>query len=113
MKYSVDEAFDEIKRRGERIRYRHEKTVGQGLSAAAFLVATALLGTIGVLGSREVQGMQTVYGSFLLPAEAGGYVLAAILAFALGVALTLMIQKYTKKDGTAEAQPDCNTKEKE
>ncbi len=113
MKYSANEAFDEIKRRGERIRYRHEKRVGQGLSASVFLLSAVLLGTVGVLTGREVQGMQTVYGSFLLPAEAGGYVLVAVLAFALGVALTLMIRKYTEKNGDAVARPDHDTKEKE
>ncbi len=48
-----------------------------------------------------------------MPAEAGGYVLVAVLAFALGVALTLMIRKYTEKNGDAVAQPDQDTKEKE
>jgi len=113
MKYSAYEEFDEIRRRGKRIRDRHEKRVGQGLSAAAFVVAAVLLGTIGMLGGKGVRGTQTVYGSFLVPAEAGGYVLVAVLAFVLGVALTLMIQKYKEKNGDAVAQPDQDTKEKE
>ena len=48
-----------------------------------------------------------------MPAEAGGYVLVEVLAFVLGVALTLMIQKYKEKNGDAVAQPDHDTKEKE
>ena len=60
--------------------------------------AAALVLTIGSLGD-SVAGMESgsTYGSFLLPTQAGGYVLAAVVAFAVGVGVTLGIQRYRKK----------------
>ena len=112
MKYSVDEALDEIKRRGKCIKKRHEERVRQLLTASVILIAVVLLGTVSFLGSKGVQGIQTVYGSFLLPAEAGGYVITAILAFVAGAGLTLFIQKH-KEAGDTRLQNNQNMKEHE
>ncbi|MBQ0134292.1 MAG: hypothetical protein KBS46_04090 [Clostridiales bacterium] len=38
----------------------------------------------------------SVYGSFLLSREAGGYVLIALIAFVLGVTVTLLCLHYRK-----------------
>lgn len=39
----------------------------------------------------------SVYGAFLLSPEAGGYVLAAVIAFALGIVVTLLCLRYKKQ----------------
>ena len=46
----------------------------------------------------HVPGM---YGSALLYSSAGGYVLAGVLSFALGVAVTVLCIRYKKKNGAA------------
>ncbi|MCR4655796.1 MAG: hypothetical protein K5770_06160 [Lachnospiraceae bacterium] len=40
---------------------------------------------------------RSVYGAFLLSPQAGGYVLAAVIAFVIGVVFTLLCQRYRKK----------------
>lgn len=61
------------------------------LSGASALLAAALLFVIVAVSGRANSAFTgTVYGSFLLSVEAGGYVLAAVIAFALGVAVTLL-----------------------
>ena len=42
----------------------------------------------------------TALGAFLLGPEAGGYVIVALIAFALGIALTLAAQKYRRMNQT-------------
>ena len=40
----------------------------------------------------------SVYGAFLLSRKAGGYVLAAVIAFALGVCVTLLCARKKKNN---------------
>lgn len=98
MKYTNEEAFAEIMKRGRVLKREHEKKVTRLLSAAAGAVMTALILLIGVFGSAGA-GMQqkSTYGSLLLPTEAGGYVLASVIAFAVGVIVALAIQRIVKK----------------
>lgn len=53
-------------------------------------------------------------GSFLLDAEAGGYVLAALIAFILGVSTVLLCSRGRKKQAVKEKQsktPEGHTPE--
>ena len=111
MKYTKQEAKEEIKRRGKRIRQAREKQVKSLLSAGTFLIAVLLFGTISLLTGMGAEEKRSVYASFLLPAEAGIYVLVATLAFAIGVAITLIIQKSREKDGNASANSDQEAEE--
>ena len=55
-----------------------------------------------IYGKPEVIRDGSVYGAFLLSQEAGGYVMTAVIAFALGVAVTLLclrLQKRNKQQG--------------
>ncbi len=97
MKYTKDEAFDEVMRRSRVLKQKHARKTAALLSLSACAVMAAMLLVIGRFG-RSGTGMssQSAYGSFLLPTEAGGYILAAVIAFAVGVGVTLCIQKYRK-----------------
>lgn len=106
MKYTKQEAKEEIKRRGKRIRRAREKQVKCLLSAGTFLIAVLLFGTISLLTGMGAEEKRSVYASFLLPAEAGIYVLIAFLAFAIGVAITLIIQKNRENDKNSSATLD-------
>lgn len=98
MKYSTEEASKEIMRRSRLIELQREKqSVGLYSLASLFV-----LGVLGVLISGMAEGTvpadgQEVMGSFLLPAKAGAYVLTAVLAFTLGVVLTMITQKCRGK----------------
>ena len=96
MKYTTDEAFEEITRRGKLIRQQKERKQMKVLSAVSCMLAFALIGAFGVLNGSGNLRSGSAYGSFLVSAESGGYILIAVLAFALGVFVTVTIQKYRK-----------------
>ena len=81
-------------RRGRKLkRQRAKRAVGE-LFVAAFIVTCALIPSIGRLYSSTGSDGKNAYGSFLLPTEAGGFILAAVIAFAVGVGVTVWILKY-------------------
>lgn len=97
MKYEKKEALTEIRRRGRLIKKQHDKKITQFLSMATFVATVALICSLSVFMGAGVTHTQSEYGSMLLPVEYGGYILVAVLAFAFGVMLTLVLQWYRKK----------------
>lgn len=82
--------LDEVFRRAEGIQRRHTRRQVQLLGIAAFGLLFALFVMIGNLaGGASVR--PTAMGAFLLGPEAGGYVIVALLAFALGIIVTKII----------------------
>ena len=98
VKYREDEAFEEIKRRGKSLKQRHERRERRVLYGATACLAVALLGVLSIFAGVNVSGAETAYGAFLLPAEAGGYVLTAVIAFALGIMIAACIRLYRNKN---------------
>ena len=94
MKYAEQEQLREILLRGEKLRHRKDRNVMRGLSASVAVLFFALAACIGTLGGRGVLESRTDYGSFLLSAETGGYVLTAVIAFVAGIITAIMIQRY-------------------
>ena len=99
MKYTTEEALVEIMRRSDQIMIRRDRRACRRLSGAAGALLTALVLVIALLPETAATAYNgPVYGSFLLSAEAGGYVLAAVIAFALGVVITLLCLKQRQKN---------------
>ena len=98
MKREADDAMLEIKRRGSLIRRRREQRITQMLSAASFVMAFALIGVLSVMMGSGIVQTRSDYGSIRLSVEQCGYILVAVLALSLGIVLTLMIQRYRRKD---------------
>lgn len=97
MKYTTEEALTEIMRRKNQIVLRRNRRSCQVLSGVSTMLMAFLLQIICVMpGSPGSAFTGTVYGSFLLSAESGGYVLASVIAFTLGVAVTLLCLKMKK-----------------
>ncbi len=94
MKYTTEEALKEIQRRGNRIRRRHDRKVMYALTVSTITSFIALLIVISAFSATAVSDEQSVYGSFILPKEAGGFVLSAVIGFALGVSITFAIRHY-------------------
>ena len=94
MTYTKDEAFDEVVRRGRQLKIKKAKRTAAALSVMASGLTVALVVAIEWFGGAgtSVYG-KSAYGSFLLPVESGGYVLAAVIAFAAGVLVTVEIQR--------------------
>ncbi len=100
MKYSDEEALKEILKRSDKVvKKRNERTKAYLGGACAVLFA-ALVAAIALMpGGISTDGTgETVYGAFLLGREAGGYVLAALVAFLLGIGITLYVIKKRKPD---------------
>ena len=96
MKYTTKEALKEIKRRAKVIRQKRDKRITNILAISVTLSLIALFAVIGKMSYSEVSGMQSAYGSFILSAKTGGYILVAILGVIAGISVTLMV-KYLKK----------------
>ncbi|MCR4771643.1 MAG: hypothetical protein K5855_04965 [Oscillospiraceae bacterium] len=92
MKYTTEDALTEIMRRSEII-VLHRNC--RALSGAAGALLCVLAVVVALLpGTTGAASAGSVYGSFLLSQEAGGYVLAAVVAFALGIVVTLLCLRY-------------------
>lgn len=99
MKYTTEEALTEIKRRSKIIRQRYEMRMSTIFSVITACLATGLVAVIGKFGTGSgVSVTPSSYGAFLLPAEDGGYVLTAIVAFLAGVFITLILRNHTQKN---------------
>lgn len=98
MKYTTDEALSEIMQRKRSIIVQRKKRTNRILSCAAGVLTIALAVVIlKVTTDSPSSGTPgTVYGSFMLGLESGGYVLTALLAFILGIIVTLLCLRYKK-----------------
>ena len=98
MKYSREEFLKEVLARSSRMDAEDQKRRVRLLSAATAVLSLVMIVVItGLVRIEATEEIKTIYGSILLSPQAGGYFLVAFLAFALGVAVTLMIQKTRKK----------------
>ena len=104
MKYAEQEQLREILLRGEKLRHIKNRKVTVNLSTGVVVLLFALAASIGPLGGRGVHEFRTDYGSFLLSAETGGYVLTAVIAFVTGIITAIMIQRYRQnRNGSNKA----------
>ena len=104
MKYDLDAAAAEINRRGAFLseKKRQRRSVGR-ISAACAAVFLLLLGAMyhfAVFGPAKLKG--SVYGSFLLSTEAGGYVLVGVICFAAAVVITLLCVKHRGRSSNTD-----------
>lgn len=97
MKYDREAGLREIMRRSEIIKKKKDYKKLYTLTASASSLLLVLVVFIVGLGGIEAAGTdRTAYGSFLLSPQAGGYVLTAVIAFGVGVLLTILTQKHRK-----------------
>ena len=94
---SIEDQITEIRRRS--LLYREKKQIRAlsflasglgGLLIAVLLLAPGVKGTVGISSSH--------LGAMILGPEAGGYVIVALLAFTLGIIVTIITKKYRKTD---------------
>ena len=98
MKYTTDQAISEIKRRSRGIKREREKKLTKALMAVTCFIAIALVGEVGLMTGPGFEGdIASAYGSFMLSPESGIYVIVAVVAFLIGVGITLLIKKLHKK----------------
>ncbi len=92
---SIEEQMAEIRRRSSL--YREKKQIralsllAAGMGALLMMVLMFAPGVSGTVGKSS-----DLLGATILGPEAGGYVIAALLSFTLGVIVTIITQKYRK-----------------
>ena len=89
------------KRREAELRVRTALT-----AASAFLFVGLISVIAGVSKGSRGSTAGTYAGAMMLYENAGGYVLTAILAFALGVLITLAIHRFRSQGSDGEDQND-------
>ncbi len=95
MKYTSDQAVSEIMKRSKRIRQKRHQSMQAALFGASMVLFALLVTTIaGFSGYSSTGATESVYGSLMLPQQAGGYVLVAVLAFACGMILAVLLMYY-------------------
>jgi len=98
MRYSKADALRKVQRREAEIRKRKCRQEMSILSGTSLLLTTAIISILFLI-SGGVGGGITVgrnYGTLLLKAGAGGYVLAAVAAFIAGALITILCVRYKK-----------------
>ncbi|MBO4701976.1 MAG: hypothetical protein J5625_04850 [Lachnospiraceae bacterium] len=102
MKYSKDEALDEIMKRGKIIKKKHDKRNTVILSSATALSAFLLVITVSIFAGGGSAGTYSAYGSFVLNNDSIQYVVEALATFLFGSLITVVIyrirnSRYTKR----------------
>ena len=98
MKYDTERALSEVLRRRLAQVKRREKRVARGLSGTAAALAAALAVTVrGFSDFLPGEVDYSVYGAFRLPQSAGGYVLAGVITFCIGVVITLLCIRWQNR----------------
>lgn len=108
MQYTVDEALQETMRRAEALRRKRDRRVKHVLLGGTAVLACALFGFAYELVPHGFSLGETAYGAFLLPSEAGGYILAGVAAFIIGVLVTMLCLRYSgrnRADSGADREP--------
>ena len=95
MKYSIDEAMREIdERKDVLIKNKIKRSINAYLAMAVLVSAGLLAAIYGYAGFGEIDGTYSVYGSFMLPDEAGGYIVVAVLSFVAAVVITVLCIRW-------------------
>ena len=97
---TTDEMVQEILRRSGKLKQKRNRGAVRSLAAAAVILCFLMIGTVMWKVSGVPVGEKTsLYGAFLLSAEAGGYILTAVAAFTAGAAVTMLLNRIRKNDG--------------
>jgi len=95
----MDVMLQEILKRSSEIRRKRERRFLHAMTGLSCVLIGALAVLIPLLsGAGPEQGTPTVMGSFILSAQAGGYILVAVIAFVLGIIAAIITERYRKRN---------------
>ena len=94
-----------VKQRVRENTRRRQRREAISLSAACMLLFAVLMQAVGTVAGPGQPEAWGVFGAMLLREDAGGYVLVAVVSFAVAAAITalcfrLRIRENRRKDGT-------------
>ena len=103
MKYSIEESLRQIETRSRKIRYRKQRrNVGLLATMTVLVLMVSIAVGYSLVGMKEPGSLGSVYGSFILSEEAGGYVIVGVLCFVAAVILTLVCVRYKERNEQKE-----------
>ena len=108
--YNTEKRVALVKQRVRENTRRRQRRGIYGLSAACMLLFAVLTQTAGTVIGPGQTAAWGVFGAMLLREDAGGYVLVAVVSFAVAAAITalcfrLRIRENQKKDGADNTEP--------
>ena len=96
--YNTSERIRRVKLLARELQNKRETRLFGGLSALCLVLSFSLVGVIRSM-TGGVQGKaKGTYGTMLLYENAGGYVLVAVITFALASLITLVCISYREKN---------------
>ena len=106
MKYDADSALNEISRRKDVLIYNKKRRKITELAVATAVCAVLLVLSFANMNDMVgIEGIYSVYGSFLLSDSVGGYVLVGVLCFAAAVIITLLcVRRCGRKDSPVSGE---------
>lgn len=109
--HDTAERIRRVQQRAGALRRKKENRFLGGLSSLCAVLAFFLVGAVGAMtGGGHCGTVPSLYGAMLLYEDAGGYVLAAVLAFTAAVVITVLCIRYRTK---SEKHNNGNKKEEE
>lgn len=100
MKYTKDEAINEILKRGKAIKAKRDRALTALLSCSSLLCVIVMIAFIGVFAKTETETASMNYGAFILNAEAGLYVTVSLVCFILGIIAVIIFENVKRKAGS-------------
>lgn len=92
MKYSLDESMHEFEKRIEILQKKRQKRLSRVLMSGVGMMSVVLIVALSIVIGPTTPGQgEGLYGSFLLSQDAAGYVIIALIAFILGILLTVTV----------------------
>ena len=96
---NAEERIQRLHERSEQLRIRRERRITAVAGAACLVLFATLLGIVRQLAGQISDVAGNAYtGASLLSSEAGAYILVAVVAFMLGVVITVIVRKYNRKN---------------
>ena len=108
MQYSLNEAMNEVMARRKALLRKREANRARRYAGASAVLTLLLVLSLSRFAAGTAGAVHNGYGSFLLSANAGGYVLAGVVCFALGVIFALLCKR-----STTHKEKEEETKEEE
>ena len=108
MEYNYDEMFKEVMNRRNSIQRRRERRIDIALTVISVLMVVFMVSAL-LMQPRMTTTVQTptTYGALMVSSSNGVFVLVAVAAFILGIAVTLLSgrrQKRNKDKGTEQVE---------
>ncbi len=96
---SNEERIELMHKKAEKLRReRNKRLMAVSAGIAALLFAVLVAASIGIDGQVVEYAETTFAASSLFAVSIGGYVIVAVVAFMIGVAITALIKKYNKRN---------------